>query len=318
MTQKSSIGIRQEATEEIMNWFAPVEGETAFYYGKIRNGKTYSATADILELLERGEVVYANWHINWDGFDERDSFFRAVLKFFFRKQTFFKFDKSNFHYFSPDLPKEQIIALLGNLVNVHIFIDEGQWMFNSHLKNHDDETRKLILHNGHYCRSLNIISQRPSNVMKDMRSQINVWYKCEKRISWPFLVFQRTTFEDMKDDLPNEEMPSGRPKTYIASKRVLKAYSTHAMRGKDAKEEIAKFEVYSLSAMDRFWLLLSWFDPRPALKRRRAQIRAEKEQQMFNTGVIVPPPESIRNVTKEETKGADLINTLTRVPTNKN
>jgi len=64
----------QEVTSEIYNLFAPVEGLNAVYYGKVRNGKTYAATADIIELLQRGEIVYANWNISFEGFDERESF----------------------------------------------------------------------------------------------------------------------------------------------------------------------------------------------------------------------------------------------------
>ena len=63
-----------DPTPEILALFKPVEGQLAFYHGRVRNGKTYSATADILELLRRGEVVWANWKIDFSGFDERDSF----------------------------------------------------------------------------------------------------------------------------------------------------------------------------------------------------------------------------------------------------
>jgi len=237
--------------------FAPVEGQVAFYYGRIRNGKTYAATADILELLERGESVWANWYIDFAGFDQRSSFRMAFGKFIFGRKYFFRFSPDNFHYFDPD---DIDVKELGRLVNAHIFIDEGQWLLNSHDKQQDPEKRKLILHNGHYCRSLNIISQRPINVFKDMRSQIHIWYKCEKLISWPVLLFRRTMFEDMKEDLPDEEIPSGR-KIYFANKKVMAAYSTHAMRAKDAIEVLPEFEVYKLSYSDRLKLVLSFLVP---------------------------------------------------------
>lgn len=272
-------GVPQEITGEILDLFKPVEGQTTFYYGRIRNGKTYSATADILELLERGEVVYANWKLNLTDFDEREHFGIALVKFVFGKKLFFKYKKENFHYFSPDLPTTEIIALLGKLVGVHIFIDEGQWIFNSHIKNHDDETRKLILHNGHYCRSLNIISQRPSNVMKDMRSQINLWYKCEKKFALgSFIIFARSTIEEMKDDIPDEEVVS-KVKVYLANKMVLSAYNTHGMRGVDAVENPSQFDVYKLGFWSRLGLVLSFFVPafiKRVVARLKPRSRAER------------------------------------------
>lgn len=247
-------GTKQElSNEQVMELFRPVEGQIALYYGRIRNGKTYAATADILELLARGETVFANWNIQVNDFDERSSFRALFAKFLGARDTFFVYKSSNFHYFHPD---DIDISMLGRLVNAHVFIDEGQWVFNSHTKDHDPEKRKLIFHNGHYCRSLNIITQRPINVFKDMRSQVHVWYKCEKKLSFPFLMFQRSRIEDMKDDLPDEEQIL-ETKVYFASKRVLNSYNTHSMRADDALMQIPQFEAYRLNSVQ---ILLSMVD----------------------------------------------------------
>lgn len=256
--------------KEVMSWFGEVEGYNALYYGLIRNGKTFSATSDILDLLSRGEVVYANWKINFEDFDERDSWLRSFLKFFFFKRYYFKYNATNFHYFSPD---DVDVDFLGRLVNVHVFIDEGQWLFNSHIRERaEDEVaiakRRLILHGGHYCRSLNIITQRPVNVFKDMRSQISIWYKCEKLFSFGKLIlFRRQGFQHMKNDEPDEELPDGRPKLYFASNRVMNAYNTHGMRAKDAITPSREYEVYELTFKDRFLNLLRLAIPRGRIKR---------------------------------------------------
>jgi len=237
------IGIRQEMTEEILNMFRPAEGQVSIYYGKIRNGKTYAATADILDLLRRGEVVFANWMVDVPVYDERDHFWTVFWKILLRKRTFFRYNcPDNFHYFHPD---EIDIPFLGRLVNVHVFIDEGQWIFNSHTKDHDPEKRKLILHNGHYCRALNIITQRPQNVFKDMRSQVHVWYKCEKLLSFPWLLFRRSEIQDMVEDLPDEESIQS-VKVYFASKSVFNAYNTHGMRAANAILATPDFEAYNV------------------------------------------------------------------------
>lgn len=263
-------GIREKRTEEILELFAPVEGQVSFYYGRIRNGKTYAATSDILDLLRRGEVVYANWNIDFQGFDERDSLTYLFFKWLFGKRHFYDIKKSNFHYFHPD---DIDIITLGKLVNVHIFIDEGQWIFNSHVRFPDPEKQKLILHNGHYCRSLNIISQRPSNVFKDMRSQMNVWYKCEKFTLGPIVLFHRSEIQDMKDDMPDEEKILGR-KMYMLDKKVAKAYSTHAMREKDAVEMIPDFDVYRLTTGE-IWASIAkiLLKKMPGAKRGNARLR---------------------------------------------
>lgn len=289
--------LQEQISSEIYELFQPIEGTNNVYYGKVRNGKTYAATCDILELLRRGEIVYANWDINFEGFDERNDFQTVFFKFLLRKKYFYEFDKANFHYFHPDSID---IKLLGSLVGVHVFIDEGQWIFNSHIRNPDPEARKLILHGGHYCRSLNVITQRPQNIFLDIRSQINVWYKCEKRFSFGrWILFQRWHIEDMKDNLPDDEAPEGRPKTYWGDEKVFAMYNTHGMRAKDAISEPPKLRVFETSFWDRVKLVLSffvpvrWLEPRTGRKERKLAVQSRSER-------------SIRNVTREK-KLKDLI-----------
>jgi len=268
--------LMQEKTAEIYDIFSPVEGLNTVYYGKVRNGKTYNATADIIELLEKGEIVFANWHIDFKGFDERDSFIHVLLKTMFGKKYFYKFNADNFHYF--DTADPELIAKLNKLVGVHIFVDEGQWIFNSHLKTDDPDKRRLILEGGHYCRSLNVITQRPMNVMKDIRSQINIWYKCSKKLQWGnFIMFQREEIQDMKDDVPDEDPEVRRPvKVYRAKKKVFQAYSTHAMRRSDAIQIPLSFDVYQTNIIDRLVMLFSFFIP-ASLRARFAHLAQPRE-----------------------------------------
>lgn len=254
----------QERTKEIFEIFRPVEGLNIVYYGQVRNGKTYAATADIIDLLRAGHIVYANWQIDLEDFDERQDFWRVLFKFVFRKKYFYKFKKENFHYFPPD---DIDIGKLGNLVGVDLFIDEGQWIFNSHVKDQDPEKRKLVLHGGHYCRTLNVITQRPVNIFKDIRSQVHIWYKCVKRLQLgSFILFQRFEYQAMLDDLPDEDEPAGRPKTYIGDKKIFNSYNTHGMRSSSAVEPQRQMEVYALTKpqmLAQMWRLVA---PRRLLK----------------------------------------------------
>jgi len=253
----------ENKTAEIFEIFAPVEGFNAVYYGKIRNGKTYAATSDILDLLEQGEIVFANWDIRFDGYDERKSLLRVILKLLAGKPYFYNFKAENFHFLDQNSPT--FITDINKLVGVHLFIDEGQWIFNSHLKTDDVEKRRLVLEGGHYCRSLNVITQRPTNILKDVRSQVHVWYKCEKVLHvGRFLRFVKWSIEDMKDDLPFEpdDMEKKPPsKAYWANKRVYEAYNTHGRRSKDAIELIPEFDVYKYTALDKVLLLFDMILP---------------------------------------------------------
>lgn len=303
---------------EVVELFKPVEGLNTVYYGQVGNGKTYAATADILELLKRGEQVVANWPIDFAGFDEREDFRSVLVSFFFGRKRFFKYRKENFRYIHPD-DIENNIPFLNRLVGVHIFLDEGQWIFNSQVRNPDPEKRKLVLHGRHYCRSLNIITQRPANLFKDIRSQVNIWYKCVKRLHIrSFILFQRHEYQDMKEDLPNEEIESGRPKTYVGDRRIFASYNTHAMREENALDKRASFEVYETTAWERFSLLCSLIMPAWALrafKRVGAQVRAIGEFRLFRASArpVEPQARSIRSISKQDIKGEakpDLINTL--------
>jgi len=262
--------------------FKPTEGYNSVYYGKVRNGKTRTATADILELLDRGEIVYANWKINYDGGDERDSFSAMLFKTVFMKKRFYVYGKDNFHYIDRDElisgKGKMNIKYLNRLVGVHLFIDEGQWVLPSMDRAWDEdmmEKMKLVLHGGHYCRTLNIITQRASNISKNTRSQIHFWNRCVKKIDFlGFMVFQRFQIEDMKEDMPVEyeenkdghKKPVGKLKVYVVNKltdRVFKAYDTHAMRSEDAIEPSRVFEAYDLTFRERvaslIYLLINKF-----------------------------------------------------------
>lgn len=278
----------ENKTEEIFNLFSPVEGLNTVYYGKIGNGKTRNATADIIELCNRGEVVYANWNIDIKDYDERLDKRVIWAKFLGGSKYFFKFKKDNFHYFDPqdliDSTGNVNIHFLSRLVGVHIFVDEGQWVFNSLERYNPDDKEmvaklKLVLHGRHYCRSLNIITQRPSNISKNMRSQVAIWYRCVKKIDiFGFMIFQCFAIQDMKDDMPVEyitdidkdgktirDVPNGDVKNYFVNKRsdvIFPAYNTHAMRAKDAILNVPDFDVFETDFKGRFGLLMSSMFPR--------------------------------------------------------
>lgn len=246
--------------EELGDLFEPDEGAVNLYYGRIGSGKTYSATADILEALEHGQVVYCNWHINYDAYDERESFWASFWKLAFFQKLYFKFPKENLHYFNidNDVPcpacgevHQVDIKFLSNLTDCQIFADEGQWIFDSRSRL-DQAWRKLILHTRHMNRTLNIVSQRTQAIEVSARGQVNRFYKCEKKLTWPWLIFRRYEFQEMKENDVNEDpelMVS--VKTYFARKKVMQAYDTKYLRAGMKRSQRIYYEVFKLDLFER-------------------------------------------------------------------
>jgi len=246
---QKQLGKKIDKSQELIDLFEPDEGAVNMYYGRIGNGKTYAATADILELLSRGRVVYANWHINYNGFDERFSFWHLFWKTLFFRSKFFVFPPENLRYFSPD---EVTVEWLSTLTDCEIFIDEGQWVFDSYEGTRfSKEKRRLILHTRHVNRSLNIISQRTQAIQVSARGQVNRFFKCEKKLSWPWLIFRRYEFQDMVGDDVDETVDPVDIKTYFADKKVLNAYDTKYLRAGVPMSQEIYFDAYQLTTWEK-------------------------------------------------------------------
>jgi len=255
--------MNKEVTEvekqELLDLFLPADASVNLYYGRIGNGKTYSATADILDLLRQGRVVYCNWHIDFKGFDERKSLPNVLFKFVFARKRFFAFPEGNLRYFSPD---EVDIEFLSKLTDCDVFVDEGQWIFDSYEgTKFSKEKRRLILHTRHLNRSLNIITQRTQAIQVSARGQVNRFYKCEKVLTWPFLIFRRTEFSEMKDNDVDENSDPVSAKTYFANKQVMEAYNSKYLRAGFERSQEVYFEAYDYTFKGRLMLLISLLVP---------------------------------------------------------
>jgi len=162
-------------SDELIDVFEASEGSINLYYGLIGHGKTYSATADILQLLKQGKVVYCNWKINVSDFDDRDSLLISFINLLIGRKRYYHIPCSkNLHYFSADEDRFEnhlnLVEWLSSLNECHIFFDEGQDMFDSYEGTKFSKLkRRLILHTRHYHRVLNIITQRPTAIQVSAR-----------------------------------------------------------------------------------------------------------------------------------------------------
>jgi len=241
--------------DDLIDVFAASEGAINMYYGLIGNGKTYAATSDILDLLKQGKVVYCNWRIVVENFDDRENFWMILRNWLFFRKRFYKIPCSeNLHFFDPDSfsTTGELTEWLSGLNDCHVFFDEGQDMFDSYEGTKFAKSkRRLILHTRHYHRTLNIISQRPTAIQVSARGNVNRFYKCVKLASWPWPRFARYEFQEMSGETVNEAVDPISKKTYWGSKRVFGAYNTDYLAEGIPKSQKVFFEAFDLSFKDR-------------------------------------------------------------------
>ena len=261
--------IGNKVTEGLVDVFSAREGSINMYYGMIGNGKTYAATSDILDLLKRGEVIYANWHMVVRDFDDRENLLLLIFNTLLMRKRFYHIPcAENLYYFDVDegvydskgKKIKDFGGSMGNFVewasslyDCQIFFDEGQDMFDSYEGTRFSKSkRRLILHTRHYHRTLNIISQRPTAIQVSARGNVNRFYKCVKIASWPWIRFARFEFQQMTGETVDETIDPVSKKTYWGSNSVFKAYNTDYLAEGIPRSQAVFFTAYDLSVKDKF------------------------------------------------------------------
>jgi len=246
--------IQVEERQELLDLFEPDEGTIDLIYGRIGNGKTYCATEMILDDLRRGHVVYTNWHLNYEGFDERQSIVHMVAGLIFPwRKRYYQFPKENLIYFNPE---DIDVEFLSSLTDCDVYIDEGQWIFDSYEKtNFSKAKRRLILHTRHLNRRLVIITQRPTAIQVSARGNVNRYFKCEKWLSWPLIVFRQWEYQDMVGETVDETQPVGKPRVFVAKKRIFNAYNSKYLRGGIPRSQELHVNAWDFSYLERLYSL---------------------------------------------------------------
>lgn len=272
--KKNNLG-RKVIINDLLDVFKASEGSINMYYGLIGNGKTYNATADILELLKKGKVVYANWHIIVKDHDDRESFWHILKNIVLFRKRFYKIPcKKNLHFFDPENFKStsELVEWLSSLNDCHIFFDEGQDMFDSYEGTRFSKAkRRLILHTRHYHRTLNIISQRPTAIQVSARGNVNKFYKCVKIATFPWVRFARFEFQQMAGETVDETAEPISVKYYWASKEVFKAYNTDYLAQGIPKSQKVFFEAYDLTFKEKILAFKNLFKKNSNTKQNKNQ-----------------------------------------------
>jgi len=270
MPTSVNVGTRLEDID-LVGLFTSFDGEITQRFGRIGQGKTYGATADVLDALKRGRVVYCNWKMNYEGFDQRDSFMFVLGTILFPwKNKLYYFPKENLKYLPVD---EKFLDVFATLTDCDVYLDEGHVVFDSYeMAKMPMKKRTSVLHTRHYNRSIHIISQRPTAIHVMMRANVNRFYKYEKIISYPFLLFRRTEYQDMVGETVDEEKPLS-TKLYLGSKRIYKMYDSKYLRADTPNSQEVKFEGYKLNIFMSFVQIskLCWRSFARLMPAKRAQ-----------------------------------------------
>jgi len=213
---------------DLSELFPPLEHGLYAYYGRIGQGKTYAMTADILQALARGNVVYTNYPIDWRGYDERDNWSAVFLSLFFVKNKFYQFSESNLRRIEID---ETFHDTLSTLTDCIVALDEGYVAFDSYeMTKMSMKKRKNVLHTRHFDRSIWYTTQRPNAVHVTMRAQTNVFYKVTKLINFAGIVLFRRQELDLGSDDSVDENEVYSTKFYLGKSSIFEAYDTKYLR----------------------------------------------------------------------------------------
>jgi len=215
---------------DIFDLLPPDEGEIDIFYGRIGGGKTTAGTRNIMSELKRGLVIYANWRLNWQGYDEREKKGKLLKGFFGLKKVYYKIPKENFHFWNlqkseidnksyreyfncfdevfrnekGELREMNFTDVLSRLTDCSVHLDEGHIPFDSYEATRmSEQKRSAVFAMRHYDRKLTVYTQRANSVHINLRGNANRFYKCEKTFDHTFfkhrlIHFLITEFQDLE------------------------------------------------------------------------------------------------------------------------
>lgn len=239
------------------------------YIGKMRSGKTYKMTQDVLNLLDKGEVVYVNYAINWNPDREVPSMLQVLQRMNFLDIV--RYPKENLKVFR----SWEDVKDVGNCT---VALDEGWLYFDSYQKLSKDMRRRLM-QSGKRRMDLLYTTQRPMQADINLRWATDEFILC-KMINIPFLppyFIQRhlELYDNNEQAMINYEEPLRITREW-ANKKVMNAYDTLYEIYETEDDRILHEKKFELSEKERqgyidneplFWENL--FDKKKKVKHKR-------------------------------------------------
>jgi len=247
----------KKATREFLEVYLKAdEGELHQISGKVKNGKSLLATKLAWEDLMRGQVVIANWPIFWEGYDERNNWWKLFLHLIRWKKVLLTIPKDNFIYLDPHQPLEMILARIAMTTDAKLYLDEGHRYFDSYVKTTMAmENREIALLTAHFDRTITIISQRPTAIHATLRGNVNRFFKVVKTLPI-FGIFGPKFYVIETQEMTAGEIPdwdnAESQKTFWGSKKWYKRYNYKSMRGDVPRSQPNYANAWILNPIDIF------------------------------------------------------------------
>jgi len=249
----------------IENFFIVQEGEGNILIGKIRQGKSYGASMMIIDLLERGNTVYATWPVHTLNIDDRESMFFILrgLIFPWKKRYFVIPTFENFHYINAETGEvdgvptfepttKGYIRYLNSINHAHLFIDEAWRILNHTLvaKSDMEDVFNMILVTGHKFRTVNVISQRLVGINPTFRDNANRVYRFTKKNFLFWTRFTREEFQDWQGDFISPDQKPEEVISYFGRKKIFDAYNSWYYGDLEPLHEL-KYRAFDLTYWQR-------------------------------------------------------------------
>lgn len=184
------------------------------YTGRPGSGKTYSLVIESIKLLNKGNIVYSNFKINWNGYEEKKTWWKKILIALRLKKKWHSYPKTNLR--SWDNFKDIL-----EIKNGWIVMDEAHFYFNSRKwKEMPFEfMRKLAQHRKDGIHIIGTV-QNIKRVDVLVRELIDFWYDCRKL---PFFI--SVTEYDVDED-QMRRFPIRKKFFLFSKKKASRLYDT--------------------------------------------------------------------------------------------
>jgi len=175
--------------------------------GRPGTGKTYNLTKDVLKALDNGEVVYANYNIDWEGFKGKKWSWKR-----FRKIDV-EYPKSNLRYWNKLTDLFEVENGIIAMDEAHIYMRSRNWD-----KLPEEMERKLAQHRKdglHIWGTVQAV-QRIDTIFREL---VDFWYVYTNHLFW----YTRWEFDIDQDK--NKRYPLSK-KWIFKSSKIWDRYDT--------------------------------------------------------------------------------------------
>jgi zona occludens toxin (predicted ATPase) len=150
--------------------------------GRPGTGKTLSMVRAVEKLLNKGEIIYSNFRINWSGYDEASSWWRRFLHKIKLKKELKKFPASNLRGWTH-------LHELKDIKEAYIVIDEAHFYMNSRKWKElpMEFMRKVAQHRKDGLHIYGTV-QNIKRIDVVVRELVDFWYECSIFLGFVFNV----------------------------------------------------------------------------------------------------------------------------------